>query len=185
MSHIRADFEGLLELAEKLQSSLQQLSYRHGQLATLQEGLRLLMSTELAAGILIAVTCLSPHVAFFGRLLDPDRSAVFLGGVDVLFSIFTVRYFLSVIYQARQIQQAKQSDERDLTEVVELLREIEPVYAKEEKLSALERVQIRIRLSRFGIGSSVQRGLLQTPKELQEKAQAYGSRVDKELFKPL
>ena len=184
MSHIRADFDGLLELAEKLQKSSQEFRYRYEQATILQEGLRLLLLIELAAGCVIGIAWLSPHIAFFGRLFDPNPFAIALGIGDVVFGLFTIRYFFSVLHQSRQLKQTIRSDERDLSEVVELLREIEPVYAKEEKLSALERVQIRIRLSRFGIGSSSRGSAEGVGREQNGESRTHKSRIDQELMKP-
>ncbi len=183
-SRIRADFEGLLELAEKLQTSRRQFSERCGQLAFIQESLRLAMSVELSIGLLIGVNCFSPSIAFFGKMLEPIYFALLVGGIDTVFGFFTIRYFLMARQQARHQKQALFSDERDLSEVVELLREIEPVYAHEEKLSAMERVQIRIRLSRFGIGSSSHGAADSTKTETRPEFFSRESRGERELLKP-
>lgn len=184
-SHVRADFDGLLELAEKLQQSLQELNYRYDRSVFVQQGLRLLLLVEASVGYFIAISCFFTHGLFFSRSLFSISLAVTLVIVDALFGLLTFWYFHSAWSQSKRLKQAIQADERDISEVVELLREIEPVFAKAEKLSVLERVQIRIRLSRFGIGSSPRNEVEKASAAMKEDFRARKSRVDQELMRPL
>ncbi|MGI4791184.1 MAG: hypothetical protein ACRYFS_20335 [Janthinobacterium lividum] len=185
-SRVRADFEGLLELAEQLQQSYEkrvagrQSLFVTGQVYSLFLAIELL--TVYAAGsflFLNRINSITSHTSRTTFLICIGFVAVFIP-----LGMITFFYFNSLRQRSQHIQHLIKADERDIAEVVELLREIEPVFAKEEKLSALERVQIRIRLSRFGIGSS-SRGEVKSPaKDMAEEFQSRKSRVDQELMRP-
>ena len=185
-SRVRADFEGLLELAEKLQLSYDERSATQQNLFAAVQVNGLIFLVEFSAAIVSTTFLLLnkwgpllPHLNHFNYLscVGFDIGAVIFGAISLL-------YIKGFRQRLRQATHRMRLDERDLTEVVELLREIEPVYAKEEKLSALERVQIRIRLSRFGIGSS-QGKAEDAPTDLKGKLQSRKNGVDQELMRPL
>jgi len=185
-SRIRADFEGLLELAEKLQQSYEEQAVNRQSASMTGQVCGLLLILYLlaayASGSFLFLNRVSPAHSH----LSHATYLICVGSVVVtaLLGIITFLYVSTLSQRIQQIQRRMRDDKRDLTEVVELLREIEPVYAKEEELSALERVQIRIRLSRFGIGSSSRSKVENTARELKEEFQSRKSRVDQELRKP-
>ena len=178
---MRADFEGLLGLAEKLQQSLERHTSDLRRLRVAQQCIAFLMWVEIAFGYFFTITHIPSTYSFNHRL--PIQVDVALAVVAT--ALMTSAWYLySSLGQYHYARHALRLDDKDLTEVVELLREIEPVVAKEEALSVLERVQIRIRLSRFGIGSSLHSGATLTSKELEDGFRARKNRVDQELAKP-
>lgn len=181
-SRVRADFEGLLALAESLQRSLEEHTDSHRRLSVAQQGNGFLMWLELATAFFFTMARV-PFLSPTHNQPFPIQVAIVLG---VLASAFVASacYLYSSFPQSRSLRRVIQMDSRDLTEVVELLREIEPVVAREESLSALERVQIRIRLSRFGVGSSLRSSATTASKELEADFHARAARVDQELAKP-
>lgn len=183
-SRVRADFEGLLALAESLNRSYKENREGYLKSRIVQQGLGLLLLLEVYGGLAVFLFSISfgapvPH----GHLLRLPV-AIALAAADLLLVLATAFYAYSFWVRSEGLKSLGRVDQRDLTEVVELLREIEPVVAREESLSALERVQIRIRLSRFGVGSSLRGGTIATPKELEADFHARAARVDQELAKP-
>ncbi len=180
-SKVRADFEGLLALAENLQQSLNKHSDAYG-----RSCIRLQVSA-----ILIFIECITilfgsgRHVSSWNAVLHSMNPvhANALTAVSVLLLLLTLHYTFHLWHHALRMKYAERVDKRDLAEVVELLREIEPVVAKEADFSALERVQIRIRLSRFGVGSSSRENA--GSETLTEDFRSRKSRADQELAKPL
>jgi len=185
-SRIRIDFEGLLELAERLQQSYEEQTSKRQSAFIMSQVYGLFFILEFLA-VYVSVSFLflnrinpiSSHLNYTAYLFCISSVVI-----AVAIGIITFFYFNNLRQRLQQIKRHMKTDERDLTEVVELLREIEPAYAKEEQLSALERVQIRIRLSRFGIGSSSRGKAEDTARELKEEFQSRKSRVDQELMKP-
>lgn len=178
-SKVRADFEGLLSLAERLQQSLEKHSDACGRSSIKLQVLALLILVELIA-IFFGVM---HHFGVWSGVLH----SINLANTGAFFAILalSIHYTVQLRHYTFEMKYAERADKRDLSEVVELLREIEPVIAKEENLSALERVQIRIRLSRFGVGTSLRSGAISASKELEADFRARKSRVDQELAKPL
>ncbi len=184
-SRIRSDFEGLLELAEKLQQSYEERGSSYQKLFMTLQGFTVLLLLELFAGFFIWIFFLMPpFVSLPGQPYSPVKGIASIVA-DIAFGAITFFYFITLRQQYQQLKRRMYADERDISEVVKLLREIEPVFAEAEKLSALERVQIRIRLSRFGIGSSPRNDLEQASPEMKGDFRARKSRVDQELMKPL
>lgn len=184
-SRVRADFESLLVLAESLQRSSERHSdvYRRSRFTLL--GFVLLAYAGVAAGFCLTMFGIEARSAVSHSHTLPFSVSVVLGIADVLLVLLVGYYACSLWRYSEQVKRAKLKDRKDLTEVVELLREIEPVVAKEENLSVLERFQIRIRLSRFGIGSSLQEDAGVVAKTSWEEFRARKSRADQELMKPL
>lgn len=185
-SRIRADFEGLLELVEQIQQSYEKRIASRQNLSIAGQIYSLLIIIELlvtySAASLLLLNRISPitsHISHITFLMCIGFVTVF-----VPLGMITFFYLNSLRQRSQQIKRLIKADERDIAEVVELLREIEPVFAKEEKLSALERVQIRIRLSRFGIGSSSRSEAATPVKDMDAEFQSLKSRVDRELMKP-
>jgi hypothetical protein len=179
MSRIRADFEGLLGLAESLQQSLDKHADAYGRSCIRLQILALLIVIEFV----IIVFGVMHHFGFEIAILH-SMNLVDSGAVVPILTL-SVHYTVQLRHYALDMKYAERADKRDLSEVVELLREIEPVVAKEENLSVLERVQIRIRLSRFGVGSSAREGAGAVSKAVAEDARSRKSCVDQELAKPL
>ncbi len=185
-SRTRADFDGLLELAEQLQQSYEKKVADSQSLSLTGMIYGLVLITELL------VSYAGGGVLILNRIntnSSPHNNATYLictsvVGVVIVLGIVTFFYFNSLRQRFQQIKRHIRDDERDLSEVVELLREIEPVYAKAESLSAMDRIQIRIRLSRFGIGSSSKSETTNAAREMKEDFEARKKRVDEELLKP-
>ena len=66
-------------------------------------------------------------------------------------TIFGLIFLLSE-YVVRSVLRQQRRDRRALREVVFILREVEPSLAEEQRWSTLERVNFRLRISRFEIG---------------------------------
>lgn len=66
-------------------------------------------------------------------------------GTIIAFSVLAK----TVIYR---MNRQEKRDRKALFSIVDMLREIEPIIAEKEELSALERAEIRIRLARLDIG---------------------------------
>ncbi len=184
-SRVRADFEGLLELAEKLQQSYEKQASHRQSISIAGQVYSLFFAFDLLAAFVGIGFLLFNRISPSHSHPSHSTYLICIGSVitTVVLGLISLFYLSDLLQQLQQIKHRMKTDERDLTEVVELLREIEPVYAKEEQLSALERVQIRIRLSRFGIGSS-SRGREDTARNLKEEFQSRKNRVDQELMKP-
>ena len=178
-SRVRADFEGLLALAENLQQSLDKHSDAYSRSCIKLQVLALLIVIETIAIVFGVI-----HYFGFAIPILHSMNLVNSGGVVAILWL-SVHHTIQLRHHALDMKYAERADKCDLTEVVELLREIEPVVAKEEALSVLERVQIRIRLSRFGVGSSAREGAGSVSRELTEGSWSHKSRVDQELAKPL
>lgn len=184
-SKVRADFDGLLSLAESLQQSSEKHSDKHRRL---REAFKVYL-IAVCLGFVVAFTMVTSNFEFHDfvshRQLLSDPILIILIAACSLLLPLVWDHVCSLRIYAEQAKRAWWEDERDLTEVVELLREIEPVLAREENLSTLERVQIRIRLSRFGVGSSAREGAGAVSKALAEDVRSRKSRADQELAKPL
>lgn len=183
-SRVRADFEGLLALAESLNHSFNENKESYLKYNIIQQSLVLLLSLEVCFGFIIFILSTgfgspTPHTHFLHFPIT-----VTLASADVFLVLATAFYACTFWFRSQVSKSLSRVDQRDLTEVVELLREIEPVVAREESLSALERVQIRIRLSRFGVGSLVRNSATAASKELEADFHARAARVDQELAKP-
>lgn len=182
-SRIRVDFEGLLELAENLQQSLNKHSDAYGKSFIGSQASALLIFIECMTILLGSGRHVSSWNAVLHSINPAHANALTAGSVLLLF--LTLHYAFQLWHHALRMKYAERVDKRGLTEVVELLREIEPVVAREEGFSALERVQIRIRLSRFGVGSSSRQDTGAVSRTLTEDVRARKSRADQELAKPL
>jgi len=182
---VRADFEGLLALAESLQQSLEQHSDTHRRLRLSLQGSLLAAYAGFAAGVSLIMSGVEAHDYVSRSHLLPPLVFIVLGVACLLLVPLAGYHVYSQRRYFDHVRRALREDRRDLTEVVELLREIEPIIAKEENLSALERVQIRIRLSRFGVGPSSRNGAAAIAEEPGADFHARKSRVDQELAKPL
>jgi len=182
-SKVRADFDGLLSLAESLQQSSEKHSDKHRRL---REAFKVYL-IAVCLGFVVAFTMVTSNFEFHDfvshRQLLSDPILIILIAACSLLLPLVWDHVCSLRIYAEQAKRAWWEDERDLTEVVELLREIEPVLAREENLSTLERVQIRIRLSRFGVGSSARENA--GSETLTEDFRSRKSRADQELAKPL
>lgn len=183
-SKIRADFEGLLELAESLQRSLERHSDAHSRSRLKFQAFGLLIYVELIAAFFLVKYCTGLGIAVFQNVPLFGADAIVLG-VFVPSIVLTLHHTYQSWRYSIDMKYAGLADERDLTEIVELLREIEPVLAREEAWSVLERLQIRIRLSRFGIGASGRDGEKPASKASSAFFSARKSSVDQELMKPL
>ena len=184
-SRIRADFEGLLGFAEELQRSWEEQAANYQKLYIWLQSSAFLLLVELLAGLFVFLNLLlSSSNLQDHRILHFTVVNVLSVAALVFGGLITFSYSLSLQKQFRMLKHRMRINERDIAEVVELLREIEPVFAKQEKLSALERVQIRIRLSRFGIGSSSRSESENAAKDMKSEFQSRKSRVDQELMKP-
>ena len=183
-SKIRADFEGLLELAESLERSLERHSDAYSRSRLKSQGFVLLIYVELIAAVFVGMhrTGLGIAVLHNIHLLGADA---IVSGLFVPSIAFTLHYTYQSWRYSIDMKHARRADERDLTEIVELLREIEPVVAREEDWSVLERLQIRIRLSRFGIGASRRDDEGIVLEASPEGFHARKSRADQEIMKPL
>jgi len=185
-SSIRTDFERLLEFAEIRQQSYEEMSSASSKLSFIRMICAMFYLLEFAVGFVVM------FFELFNQLKHPSLPLISKTYIICLVSfilalilgIITSLYYKYLHNRQRHIKRLMTADERDLSEIIELLREIEPVYAKEEKISALERVQIRIRLSRFGIGSSSRSEVGNVTKDFMGELQIRKSRVDQELFKP-
>lgn len=160
----RADFEALLQLAEKLQKSQEKHT---------DDDYKLQAIRQVVAVLTIAALTISYS-------LNRHTSSIVDLGIGLTLAV-NVWYSISMGQRARRRRREIQYDERDITEVVELLREIEPIFASQEDLSALERIAIRIRLSRFGIGASARE---KAPPQERKEAHPRNGRAD-QVAKPL
>lgn len=183
-SKIRADFEGLLELAESLERSLEHHSDAYSRSHLKFQVLALLTYVELFIGFLVGTYHTGLGIAVFHnmRLFGADPIVL---GLFVPSIVLTLHHTYQAWRYSIDMKYAGRADKRGLTEIVELLREIEPVVAREEDWSVLERLQIRIRLSRFGIGASRRDDEGIVLEASPEGFHARKSRVDQEIMKPL
>lgn len=141
---LRHEIASLLDLAEGLRAD--QARSRGRQLAGL---LGVQAAAALAGFALIGGAC---AVAVFGR----PASWVAVAGVAVVLAACCFGGAHAWRFaQARA--RDRTTDRLAMSEAIELLREIEPVLATQYDWSALERLELRIRLSRFGISSEAGR----------------------------
>lgn len=133
----RDEVDQLLGMAEEYSERCERISAR----------LSLLVTGAVALGVsLVAFAVLYPGV---------------LWETSVETALLTVNLVAASGLLARSIMalQGRLATERAaLRQIVELLREIEPVLAESESWSALERASFRIRLSRFGVFPGSQAG---------------------------
>jgi len=183
-SNVRADFEGLLALAESLNHSFKENKESYLKSSIIQQGLMLLLLVEVFGAFIIFMLATGFGVSYPQNHFLHLPLTIVLASADIFLILVTAFYAYTFWLRSEVSKSLGRVDQRDLTEVVELLREIEPVVAREESLSALERVQIRIRLSRFGVGSSSRSGATAASKELEADFRARAARVDQELAKP-
>ncbi len=131
------DLEKLLKLAEDLDAKSQ------------QEERQLLLHLSIAAACIPGLLVLSLWLVGMESLDRPLKYAL-VTGAGVYCSIF-IPLASQLVWRAYK---NLARDRRALTEIVDMLREVEYTIAHREQLSALERAAFRIRLSRFDIGPS-------------------------------
>ena len=127
--------EKLLEMAERLEKeSLEQ--------ERVISRLWLMASTFVAT--LIALT-------FYGFAMETFdyTSKILIMSTVIVYSTYMGWYFWQIL-RRRTMQLRK--DQRALFELLNMLREIEQAVAERNNVSAIERAEFRIRLSRFDIG---------------------------------
>jgi uncharacterized membrane protein YcjF (UPF0283 family) len=136
------DFAELLTIAEKWQDQCDEAE-THISRTRFREILVLAFVIPLAIGGTLWISDLASHNnGWIGMII----SLVF--GIAV--------YIWSCEIEIRRIQRLKSRDQHALHDIVELLREIVGILAKKQEWAPLERMQFRIRLSRFDIGPSSQ-----------------------------
>ena len=183
--HLREDFYGLLKLAEDIQANLREIREKRAKLRFWARVLsHVLIGAALIFGAYLLYLSGDPH---FHRL--PSAKLWVPYGSLVTAAVSLTFSFTSLVGLIRQIAPMTQDilwEERHLKEIVELLREIEPALAKQEGFSVLERLQMRIRLSRFDIYTDRDDQIAaETAPGLAQPSPARTPRADRELTKPL
>ena len=145
------DVARLLDLAEKLQDACD----AHQRRKTM--GLAFLMLSLMVNVGLIVVAIIPGIPGTQFNLHEWPLSAIAI-------PVFTV----GIVSFIRFMDASKmyRRDRRALDSIVDMIREVEPSLAKRLQLSMLERAEIRIRLSRLGIGYSSYLGLTDPIKTL-------------------
>jgi hypothetical protein len=125
-----AEFEALLSMADGLDAAYERVS---GSLYRMRLG-------EAAVALVVVAACYLLGVTSVWRTV----LCVVVGAMGV-FAIMA--YELRI----RELRRRRLIDQRALSQIVELLREVEGAAAVSHSWSALKRAEITIRLSRFGI----------------------------------
>jgi hypothetical protein len=125
----KRNVDGLLEFAEKSQERCERVQQRIRRLQTLQIGI-------LATGVIGSEWI--------------RTSGIIRSGIYIIMFIAIVLW-LEIVRQ--QQKKRLNAEKLVLEEMVNLIREVEPLVSQKEGWSLLERAEFRIRLSRFGIGT--------------------------------
>ncbi len=133
---LQAERNKLLELAEKLQDSYEMYELKSAWIVN---------ATVALCGFLISLAA----YAYF--VVESEKVNKFTG--------FALALGLGVIYfiSRRTVTISNRHGQRDIRaclRIVDMLRGIEPALSKERNLTEIERIGIRIRLSRFDVGPS-------------------------------
>jgi hypothetical protein len=141
-SLVRLQLDRLLKMAEDLQEKGDYFVIRRT---------RFLM-INFAGFIVAAMACV---FAATNYSLEIQSFAAFASVLMLMF-FFCLNIVLMKTMMYRMNRQEKR-DRKALFSIVDMLREIEPIIAEKEELSALERAEIRIRLARLDVGPGVSR----------------------------
>ncbi len=126
----------LLSLAEELQEKIDFNERQLGNTAILVVGL-------MAAGVGVSFT-----LAFMPLNVDSYIRYLIVGiSASLVFGLI-----LAISNRTRGVRKKVATDKRALFEITDMLRDVESKMAKKLGLSMLERAEMRIRLSRLGIG---------------------------------
>jgi hypothetical protein len=177
---LRSDFDGLLGLAETIQARLDDSKQRLE-----KQSLALQITFALVASVaFLAFLAFSNQTHSFAISHFSSYEIVMLISVAVIVLASVIGIVIAFLKQVQRLSNSARSDRTFLNEIVEMLREVEPVLSKKENLSMMERLQIRIRLARFEIHSVSKADTQRISRDLQKDHQELRSQVDRELTKP-